>query len=354
MKFGDVNADGQTDFVVFTPGYSAHAFDFSGKPLWTWEAPAEGERLRAEFEAPGALWDLDRDGRAEVIHWREIDGREWLVAADGRTGEIRYRTPWPTRAKPHVYNNFRIAIGRLKPGYPSNVVLLSDSGDSISVAAYDATLRPLWNHVEVKKKITSATTSILSDLDRDGIDEVVVGSLVLDANGKERWNRFDLFYDNHDHADSYRFVDLDGDGKLEVVAVESEAGVFAFDASNGRVLWQHAAEHSQQLAVGDFLAGVRGPHLAVGARTYGNAQAGEPGLSGQVWWFDRAGDAAIEVARPSAQRQSGVRAGRLEAEREGGAVLVQVPPQARRHRRAVLPGRRVSHVRLHGRRTPKR
>ena len=286
VKFGDVDGDARTDFVVFTAGYSAHAFTFDGTKRWSWEAPTEGERLRAEFEAPGAVWDLDGDGRAEVIHWREVDGREWLVAADGMTGAIKYRAPWPTRAKPHVYNNFRIAIGRLSPGAPSDVVLLSDSGDSIVVAAYDARLQPRWSHTELKRKDHLGHYVYPVDLDGDAIDEVVVGSLVLDAKGKERWNRFDYFFDNHDHADSYRFIDLTGDGKREIVATESEAGVFVFDASSGRILRQHAAEHSQQLAVGRFLTGMPAPQLAVGARTYGNAQAGEPGLSAQVWWFD--------------------------------------------------------------------
>src|SRR5690606_30895552 len=110
VKFGDLTGDGQIDFLVLTRGYSAHAYDHSGRELWSWQAPEEGERLRAEFEAPGVIWDLDGDGVAEAIHWRQEDGREWLVAADGRTGEVKHRTAWPTRPLPHVYNNFRLAI----------------------------------------------------------------------------------------------------------------------------------------------------------------------------------------------------------------------------------------------------
>lgn len=287
VKFGDVTGDGRTDFVAFTPGYSARAFDFSGRQLWAWDAAPEGERLRAEFEAPGVVWDLDGDGRAEVVHWREVEGREMLVAADGLTGAIRFSTPWPTRAKPHVYNNFRLAVARLRPGRPRDVVLLSDSGDSVVVAAFDSTLRPLWSHVELRKKDHLGHYIYPVDLDGDRIDEIVVGPMVLDAAGKRRWHRYDLFYDNHDHPDSYRFADLDGDGRREIVSVQSEAGVFAFDARNGRVVAQNMAEHSQQIAIGEFLTGVRGPHVAVGARTYGNSAAGEAGLSAQVWWFDR-------------------------------------------------------------------
>jgi hypothetical protein len=290
VKFGDVDGDRKTDFLVLSPDYSAHVFDFSGRELWSWQAPDDSARARrAENEAPGAIWDLDGDGHGEVIHWRMSDGKEWLVAADGRTGRVRYRVPWPTRPLPHVYNNFRIAIGRLSPGRPSDMVLLTDMGGTISVAAFDAQLRPLWNHVEEKKKDHLGHYVYPVDLDGDGIDEVQVGSLLLDSRGRQLWNRFDLFYDNHDHADSYRFPDLDHDGRPEVVSAHSEDGVFAMDARTGKILWQNVAEHSQQIAVGSFLAGAPGPQVVIGARTYGNRQAGEPYLFAQVQWFDPQG-----------------------------------------------------------------
>ena len=33
------------------------------------------------------LWDFHHTGRDEVAHWRFLDGKEWLVLADGRNGE---------------------------------------------------------------------------------------------------------------------------------------------------------------------------------------------------------------------------------------------------------------------------
>jgi hypothetical protein len=289
VKFGDLTGDGRMDFVAFTRGYSAHAFDHDGKELWSWEAPAEGEQLRAEFESPGLVWDFDQDGAAEVVQWRQEEGKEWLVVADGRTGRIVRRTPWPTRPLPHVYNNFRLAVAHFHPGYANDLIVFTDSGGEISVTAYDRNLNQLWNHVEKRLKDHLGHFIYPVDLDGDGIDEVAVGDMVFDASGKQRWNRLDLFYDNHDHADSYRFADLDHDGALEMVASHSEDGVVVYDAATGKVKWQATAEHTQQIEVGSYLAGEPGPQVVAGARTYGNRAAGEPYLGGQVWWFDPAG-----------------------------------------------------------------
>ena len=289
VKFGDLTGDGRIDFVVFTRGYSTHAFDHDGRPLWSWEAPAEGERLRAEFEAPGVVWDLDGDGIAEVIHWRQEGDGEWLVAADGRTGDIRHRTPWPTRPLPHVYNNFRLAVARLAPGEPRHVVAYTDAGEEVAVTAFDHELRQIWDWRREMRKDHLGHYLYPIDLDGDGIDEVLVGAMLLDAAGEEIWNRFDLFYDHHDHVDSYRFADINGDGRLEAVAAHSEVGIVAYEAMTGEILWQNMGEHSQQLEIGTFRDDVPGLVVALGARTYGNRQAGEPYLGSQVWWFDAAG-----------------------------------------------------------------
>lgn len=95
--------------------------------------------------------------------------------------------------------------------------------------------------------------------------------------------------DNHDHADSYKFADVDGDGKTDIVTANSEAGVFIYKAMTGEIIWQNVAEHSQQIQVGTFLKNASGPQVVVGGRTYGNRQIGEPYLSSQLYWFDNTG-----------------------------------------------------------------
>lgn len=291
VKFGDVNGDDLTDFVVFTRDYSAHAFDHSGKELWSWESPEVYRRERSEFEAPGVVWDFDQDGKAELVHWRMTGEQEWLVIADGQTGEVIRQTEWPTKALPHVYNNFRLAIGKLTSGDPNEIVAFTDMGSTtIRVDAYDSKLTHLWNHTENRRKDNLGHYVYPVDLDEDGVDEVLVGSLLLDSNGKEIWNRFDLLDDNHDHADNYKFADINGDGKKDIITANSETGVFMYEALTGEIIWQNIAEHSQQIEAGNFLKDRKEPQVVVGARTYGNRRAGEQYLWSQLYWFSDQGE----------------------------------------------------------------
>lgn len=290
VKFGDLTGDGLTDFVVLERDFTAHAFDHHGKMLWSWTAPQEYTRERSEFEAPGVVWDFNGDGKAEFAHWRMDKDGEWLVIANGQTGSVVSKVKWPTKSLPHVYNNFRLAIGKLTSGPPNELVVFTDMGGDINISTYTARLQLLWTHTEQRRKDHLGHYIYPVDLNDDGIDEVLVGPMLFDAKGNIVWSRFDLLSDNHDHADNYKFCDVDGDGRTDLVTANSETGVFVFEGMSGKVKWQGVAEHSQQIEAGKFLSDVEGMQVVVGARTYGNRQAGEPYLSSQLFWFDNKGN----------------------------------------------------------------
>ena len=288
IKFGDVDGDGKPDFLVITPSYSAIMYNHDGAELWRWEAPAEGARLRGEFEAPGSIWDFDQDGYAEVVHWRIIDGKEWLVMADGRTGAIKHKVEWPTTPLPHVYNNYRTAIAKFHAGYADNLVVLTDSGGTISLTAYDKELKQIWQHKENLAKDYFGHYLYPIDLDGDGIDEVVISHLCVDAKGREIWNNRKFFDDNHDHMDAMEFFDINGDGKLELLTGQSDVGTLAYNAMTGEMLWHNLSDHTQQITAGYILKNMAAPQVVVNARTYGPRGGG--GLGAQLYWFTNKGD----------------------------------------------------------------
>ena len=288
VKFGDLTGDGKTDFVVLTGNYSAYAFDNSGKELWRWIAPEEDSRLRQEFEAPGVVWDFDRNGKADFVGWREFDGKEWLVVTDGMTGNVKAKTEWPTKAKPHVYNNFRIAVGNFDGKYPNAIVVFTDDGTTISVNAYTPELKLLWSHADRLRKDHQGHYVYPYDFDGDGIDEVLCGYILFDSKGNVIWERLTDIFDNNDHADNYKFYDLDGDGKKEIISGTSALGTQAREAMTGKLIWESPCEHNQQIHVGMFLEGYSRPQVAAGARVYKD-RAADPYISAQVYWFDHTG-----------------------------------------------------------------
>lgn len=283
-KFGDLNGDGKTDVVVLTPNYSTYAFDHEGRELWHWDAPQAGTQQRSEFEAPGNVWDFDQDGKAEVIAWRMIDDKEWLTMADGITGEIKHKVEWPTRPLPHVYNNFRTAIAKLRPGYPDCVLVFTDSGGEVSLNAYGPKLELLWSYKQQRLKDYFGHYIYPFDITGDGIDEVFISHVMLDSSGKEIWNNYELFPINNDHVDSARILDLDGDGKFEIVGGQSDVGTTVYDAHTGKLLWQRFANHNQKVEAGPYREGMPGMQVVASSRFYVG------GLGALLRWYDIKGN----------------------------------------------------------------
>jgi hypothetical protein len=317
VKFGDIDGSGKFAIVDILNDYSTIVYANDGHELWRWMAPPTSRDDPRGNEAAGILWDFHHTGRDELAHWREIDGKEYLVLCDGRTGAVIKQVAWPAPALPHVDNNYRMAVAKFhkESDGPDTLLVFTDTGGTITLAAYDKDLNKLWEHMEHRDKDYFGHYIYPWDVNGDGIDEVVISHLCLDANGKEIWNNAKYFSKNNDHMDAMEFFDINGDGKPELLVGQSDVGTLAYNAQTGEMLWQNLSDHSQQITAGYILANSRTPQVVTNGRTYtprpmpppgarpggGGAGAGlRPqtpageiavggGLGAQLYWFDNVG-----------------------------------------------------------------
>lgn len=294
VKFGDLDGDRRNDLVALTADFSAIAIDHEGKELWRYTAPEENAKLRNACEPPGVMWDFDGDGRTELAHWRSIDGKDHLVIADGKTGAIRFSAPWPCPPQPHAYNNFRLVVAKLAASPARELIAFSDTGFHIGVCAFDGSLKPLWSWAQPLKKDHLGHHIYSRDLTGDGIDEIIVGHVCLDAAGNEIWNNIPLHLDPRDHCNGICFADLDGDGKLEAVGAQSDSGIVVRNALTGERLWKQAADHAQQVSLMKTADGLR---VLVGGRVFGNPSKGEAPLGACLYGFTPAGEQVFRWPR---------------------------------------------------------
>ncbi len=243
IGLGDLDGDGSYDFVVKTPAggndpwdlvwkrregtYRLEAYDAKGKFLWRKEM---GQNLELGiWYSPYIVADLDGDGKAEVIaktaplepDYRNPDGRvqsgpEFLSVLDGLTGSEICSTPWIPRAAPdHVddYNHYasrnQIALAYLDGKTPCVVVERGTYGRMI-VSAYrmkDRRLEPVWTfNNEFLPRLYRGQgdhACLCDDVDGDGFDEVLIGSLTIDHDGTPLW------CNGRGHSDAHYFGDID-------------------------------------------------------------------------------------------------------------------------------------------------
>jgi hypothetical protein len=288
VKFGDVDGSGKYAILDIANDNSTIMYANDGHELWRWTAPRTVPGESRGNEAGAILWDFHHTGRDELAHWREIDGKEWLVLADGRTGDIIKQVPWPAPALPHVDNNYRMAVAKFHKDAdgPDTLLVFADTGGWIGLTAYDKDLNMLWQHAEHRLKDYFGHYIYPYDVNGDGIDEVTISHLCLDANGKEVWNNAKYFADNHDHMDAMEFFDMNGDGKPELLIGQSDAGVYEYNAQNGKMIWQNESDHVQQITAGYILGDSKTPQVVSNGRTYAGTMSA---MSAQLYWFDNQG-----------------------------------------------------------------
>ncbi len=231
----DFDGDGSLDYLVKTPDsylmpdggswhrdtrtYKVYAYTHAGKLLWKNDLGPAIEM--GNWYSPHLAYDFDGDGKAEVAlkagetindpaaqprrdaEGRVIDEHEYLSIWDGATGAVLARAPWPSQEGNTGYNDVSrnlLGVAYLDGKSPAIIAVRGTYG-VIRITAFryhDRQLTELWAWDSTQESApgyrgdgsrNGPGSHFLhaADVDEDGRDEIIYGSLVLDDNGKGLW-----------------------------------------------------------------------------------------------------------------------------------------------------------------------
>lgn len=270
---GDLDGDGQFDYVIKQPGGNVdpwHKYWYKSPETFKLEARRHDGTLlwikdlgwnieRGMWYSPMIVCDVNGDGRAEVItkigpdeDMRDAEGKvergeEWMAVFDGLTGRELARVPWPPRDLFPSYNyasRNQIAVAYLDGRTPCLLALRGTYNLMLADAWQfkDGQLQRLWSYTNEelpgRYQGQGAHNCLCADVDGDGRDEVILGSVTLDDDGAPLWTT------GKGHPDAHYYGDIDPvrPGMEMAYIIETrqvkEGGIHLLDPTNGTILWQ--------------------------------------------------------------------------------------------------------------------
>ena len=248
--FGDLDGDGVLDLVVRLgngisemsrdPGVPVEleAYTNFGRALWRRPLGRHDHCYGNANNLPVVVYDLDGDGKSEVI-CRLQDGDDMFVAIlDGMTGRVRRKTPWTPMATDHAGTSTRIhmSIAFLNGKTPS-IITQTGLYENEIFDAFDGELKKQWTFKSFAETNGSGSHRLVTaDVDDDGRDEVFDGSTLLNPDGKVRWS---IYRQHPDHV-AVHYMQPDAKVRQEFFAVETSthAGAYMADARSGKIAWK--------------------------------------------------------------------------------------------------------------------
>jgi rhamnogalacturonan endolyase len=273
VGIGDLDGDGVYDYVVKQPGANIdpwHKYWYQSPETFKLEARrSDGTLLwlkdlgwnieRGMWYSPMLVCDLTGDGRAEVAakigpeeDCRDADGRvqtgpEFVAVFDGLTGRELARAPWPPRDAFEDYNRAsrnQLAVAYLDGRTPCLLALRGTYGLMLADAwqLKGGKLERLWSYsnagLPALYRGQGAHNCLCADVDGDGRDEVILGSVTLDDDGSVLW------CSGKGHPDAHYYGDIDPrrPGMELAYIIETrqrkEGGIHLLDPVTGQILWQ--------------------------------------------------------------------------------------------------------------------
>jgi hypothetical protein len=248
--FGDLDGDGVLDAVLRLdngiremsrdPGVPVEleAFTSYGRSLWRRPLVWHDHCFGSASNVPVVVYDLDGDGKAEVLARLQEGDTVFLAALDGMTGRVLRKTPWTGMITDFSRSSTRIhmSVAYLDGKRPA-VITQTGLYENEVFDAYDASLNKLWTFRSFGETSGSGSHHIdIADVDGDGRDEVFNGTTLLNPDGTLRWS----IYREHPDIVAVKRI-LPGTKERQVYfAVETSmhAGAYVVDAKTGRVIWK--------------------------------------------------------------------------------------------------------------------
>ena len=251
------------------------AYAHKGHELWTFDThlPAHGGWDGSMLHCPFVCWDVNGDGRSEVVlhsykgdypteKYELATEGEWLTVLDGETGRLVWEAPWPAM-KPRVM----LTVGHLDGvDKPTQIVILDETYKDVVLTAFngvDGSVK--W---QIEQERGAGHNLDIGDIDGDGVQEVICGGICYNGDGSKRWEA-----EPFGHTDISKPAKIvpDLDGLQIYYAVEGPPrelnGVYLVD-KDGHTLWKEAYYHAHYGWIARHAPGVPGlhPHTAEDSR----------------------------------------------------------------------------------------
>lgn len=248
--FGDLDGDGRLDAAIRldngiremsrNPGLPVEleAFNADGRSLWRRPLVWHDHCFGNANNVPVMVYDMDGDGKAEVVAQVQEDDALYLAILDGMTGRVLRKTPWTPMESDFSRSSTRVhmSVAYLDGKNPA-IVTQTGLYENEIYDAYDANLNKLWQYRSFGETNGSGSHHVdIADVDGDGRDEVFNGTTLLNPDGTVRWSIYRL----HPDIVAVKRI-LPGTKDRQVYfAVETNmhAGVYVVDAKTGKIIWK--------------------------------------------------------------------------------------------------------------------